>query len=270
MNNQFFDSRGVPVEALRGLLDLFKSEDKEHFEHVGSLPDIVCATQLAWYKKGIPLPGFLEQSERMRNAVMPFLEQLGFIDEIVTAKQQHDWAIVLGGKKKAIRKRYAQLRKEWATGIRFPQLVMCGSDRPNDEVVSDFDNEELPFLEDALRQSAFQTPIPADETDLMEAIYELSRSSFGWNKNVIPLFKKTSVKDRQANTRDTLTDWGTFPTGKILLVSSQPFVSYQAIIARKCLPSNCEIEAIGAAASATLPISVYFDNLAKILFELTD
>lgn len=259
MNNQFFDNDGVPVEALRGLLDLFG------LTHDGSLADIVCATQRAWYKEGKLRADIQETEGEKRESALPLLTRLGFVDSVWATRQLHDYAIVLGAKKLAIRKRYAFLRQEWKIGVRFHSLVMCGSDRPSDETVTDHMNDVLPFLE----QQTFPVPVSADETDLMEVIYDLSRSTFPWNDKVIPIFKKTTVTGRHANTRDTLTDWGTFPTGRVLIVSSQPFVSYQAMIARQCLP-GCEIHAIGAAATPTLPISVYLDNLAKILFELAD
>ncbi len=264
MNNQFFDSSGVPVQALRGLLDLFG------LVHDGSLADIVCVTQQAWYERGKLRADIQEKFGDKRHDALPFLTALGFVEEIWSKVQTHDHAFVLGAKKAAIRKRLSLLRREWNSGIRFTNLVMCGSQRPNDEDVTDFNNDILPFSESILQASRYLNPIlPADETDLMEAIYELSSSTFGWSGRVIPLFKKTKVVGRNANTRDTLTDWGTFPTGKVLIVSSQPFVSYQAMIAKQCL-FGCQIEAIGAAATATLPISVYLDNLAKILFELAD
>ena len=199
---------------------------------------------------------------------MPFLRQLGLVDEISATQSRNEMAIVLGAVKSAIRKRYAILIREYRQGVRFRNLVMCGSARPNSEVVTDFDNEFLPFPENT-SFDGYENP-PKDEADLMEAIYHLARPTFPWRRDVVPFFKKTIGKGRNANTKDTLTDWGTFPTGKILLVSSQPFVSYQALIAQKCLPSSCKIEAIGAAASPTLAVSKFLDNVAKIIFELAD
>lgn len=261
MNNQFFDNDGVPREALRGLLDLFD------LTHDGSLADILRVTQAAWYKEGKLRVDIDEEHGHKREAAMPFLRQLGLVDEISATQSRNEMAIVLGAVKSAIRKRYAILIREYRQGVRFRSLVMCGSARPSNEVVTDFANEFLPFPENT-SFAGYENP-PPDETDLMEAIYQLARPTFPWNRDIIPLFKKTTVQGRHANTRDTLTDWGTFPTGKILLVSSQPFVSFQLMIARQCLP-GCQIDAIGPAASPTLAISKFLDNAAKIIFELAD
>lgn len=263
MNNPFFDTNGLPTEALLALLELCE------VSHDGTLPGIFAATQSAWYQSGKLRADIQEKHGDKRERAMPIFDQLGLLREVSTQSITCGHAIVLGAKKLAVRKRIASLVHAWrVSGARFSQLVFCGSNRLSDESVLDNRNAELPFTLPSIPR---YVESPNTEIAMMEAVYTLARDLFPWNDSVIPIFKETVVTGRNASTHDTLMDWDGVarPSGDVLIASSQPFVSFQALIATKCLP-QCRVHAIGAAATPTLPISVYLDNISKFIFELCD
>lgn len=59
----------------------------------------------------------------------------------------------------------------------------------------------------------------------------------------------------------------TLPCSTYLAVSNQPFVEYQRLAVQRVVPSSCRVVACGPAASPTLPLATFLDNIAKQLFE---
>lgn len=258
-----FDSNGTPTQDLRDLLSLME------VEHDGSLAGIRSATQAEWYQAGRLRAEIAEKHGHKKDEAMPLLRNLGFFNEIRAQRMTHFHCAFLGATVTAVRKRLAFLHSEWNRGIRFTDLVFFGSNRPlmkdkeSPEVLLNAENSDLPFSSDW----KLEDDLPQTEIEMMRMVYRQA----GWlNEDKVVFIEATGKDGRNANTRDTLELWGNGIRGDVLVVSSQPFVSFQGIIAEKVLPSHANPECIGYAANTTLPVTTFLDNVAKLVYELAD
>ena len=72
----------------------------------------------------------------------------------------------------------------------------------------------------------------------------------------------------KASTADTFIDWlkQNPESGSCLVISNNPYIGYQDLVARTFLPSDFKIETVGSQGSGE-KVSVYLDNLARWLYQ---
>jgi hypothetical protein len=261
-----FDNDGRPTAALSELLTLFE------VEHDGTLSGIRDATQAAWYQAGKLRAEITEKHGHKKEAALPLFEQLGFMGAVKASHENYLHALVLGATVVAVRKRLAFLVSEWERGVRFSTLSLLGSERPlmadkeSANVLLDPNNADLPF--DA--SVAAPNILPTNEGEMMAMVYAQATSRFPWGDLPMQLVVAPKIEGRNANTADTLLEWNKLSLmgGRCLVISSQPFVTYQGVIARKNLSRRHDVVDCAGYASAILPVTTYLDNVAKIIHEL--
>ncbi|MBI4022086.1 MAG: hypothetical protein HY372_01920 [Candidatus Andersenbacteria bacterium] len=127
---------------------------------------------------------------------------------------------------------------------------------------------ELPFIPGWLAPPE----LPKTEAEMMAFTWKQSQLPLEWRAELgnAPLQPKPEGGTRLPNTADTVRVWLSDhepQPGTYLAISNQPFVQYQELVLQRLVPSGFTIYACGPAASPTLPLATYLDNLAKQLYE---
>jgi len=261
----FFDALGNPTQSLLDLLKLFG------VEHNSKLGGITRAVQNAWYQNMKLRAEIAEQHGDKKDEAMPIFQKLGMVDEIRANRMKNHNCFLLGATVVAVRKRLAFLISEWERGVTWMSFVFFGSNRPllagkeSPAVLMDTANPDLPCKED---WSMAREDLPQTEFDMMRMVYAQAKLPDGWIRDKAIFVQAVGKEGRNANTRDTLSVWGERQPDSTVLVSSQPFVSYQGIVAERVLPRGFEPECSGYAASSAIPVTTYLDNVAKVIFEV--
>lgn len=252
-----------------------------------TLQSIVDATQKSWLRKpGDERWDIKPQFEDKRDLFMPLFKKLRMVDEITPSKKYYDYVIICGGTASRMRARLAALKKAWESGVRFGTLVSHTSDRPRllDPNAGETDDillnligddiptrsgwnapEKMPKTEDEMFEFIF------DQVDIPQEVREISRI-----KVVAPMKpdKKGELTVR-ATTADCinlfiqemdekLLEKG----GSCLVVSSNPYVGYQATVFKNHMPEQFLLEAVGPKVSSEdILIPVYLDTVARCLYE---
>lgn len=256
-----FDNAGKPSDALLKLLQL------TNVAHDGTLAGIRDATQREWYQEGRLRKDVEEQHASLKDQVMPLFRTLGMVDA-VTAPVGGGFfnVLVLGATVTAVRKRYRYFRDEQRKqGWLWIGMYFLGSTRKLGQQEIDLllkpDNPDLPFS-------------PDWEPILDTAVTEAQMMSMVAHQTVIRdvmVLSTPEVEGRNANTGDTVRYWKEVircEEPDVLVVSSQPYVSYQGLTAQNVLGHPYRVTAIGYAAPPTITVSGYLDNVAKLIYEL--
>jgi hypothetical protein len=188
------------------------------------------------------------------------LDDLGCIQEVTprAMDRQFDGVLLLGALMPRVVSRLEYFLEQCRGRIHFSRLYLLGSDRKLDPA------KELSLL-------------PAD-TALATEIDMMLWAATGAQipshcQQIVPIRTPDVVengKSRPANTGDTFRQWLAqtgFVSGRFLIVSNQPFVGFQELIAWNCLPDEMDLVTIGPAANTLLPLAVFMDNLAKTVYE---
>jgi hypothetical protein len=124
---------------------------------------------------------------------------------------------------------------------------------------------EMPLILKDLRDGE---KVPTNETEMIEWL--LPRIDMPNEMRQIPIITVNALaSDTRAHTGDTVIRWmNENPTkGRILAISSQPYVSYQDMSMRNRLAPGFTLETIGDKAGDVMN-AVYLDNVARLLFEI--
>lgn len=152
------------------------------------------------------------------------------------------------------------------------KIYLLGGARPLDpEKESPFvlcTPAELPFLEGWIAPET----LPTTEAEMMKLVWQQSRLPMHWRAEIVyaPMQPKPNGGTRPPNTADTVRVWLSDhqpPPGTYLALSNQPFVQYQELVLQRLVPSGFAVYTCGPAASPTLPLATYLDNIAKQLYE---
>lgn len=270
----FFDKDCKPTPTLCELLTRMK------LEHNGTLTGIRDATQNAWYQAGKLRDEIKDQvkDEQLSWQLGPVFEKLGMVKAVHAQTRRPRYSLLLGAMLKAVRKRIAHLCTEWETErVRFKKLVYLGSERPLDPEREPFEeiqnpaNAELPFPEDWPPYSTVSRP--HTEVEMMRWLGWQSLPVVPWGE--IDDIDELVITPGRANTRQTVQEWLSFEPepGSCLVVSSQPFVLYEAWVVEKTLRQHhpeWSVDGIGYAAPPTTPMATYLDNVAKVIYEIAE
>lgn len=265
------------------ITSLFDNELRPHptllkiFEIVGlereddSLASIRNATQLEWYQKGKLRAEINEEHYEHRKNLMLLLRSLGFVRKMSLEKDLTvDGVLLLGGTVVAVRKRMAYLRDEAArSNLAYDWLDMLGSERPlmdrEKKVMFDHANPVFPFSSRFLDRTISAS---TTEAGMMELVWQQCQTEWLTIRGGIVI--NTPLTDGRATTEDTLNDWKRHRQmfgKKIVVVSSQPYVSFQHGIVTKALGDEYDVTTIGYGAGPNIPITGYLDNIAKLIYE---
>ncbi len=228
--------------ALSELLVLTETPQAE------TLSALVEITQKYWYQPGKERWQFDTRYDDKKEQAWPLLSRLGCIDKVSARKMHYDYAILLGGYTPRMQDRIQLLIQEWQRGVRFKQLVMLTGERPLDR---DTEPSVLNTETEMLLYLWAQADLP----------HELRHATL----TVI----NVPMKKTRPTIIDTIVDWlkRAPSAGSCLIVANQPFVGYFDVVFRTYLPDTFTIETIGGAADASLPLSVFLDNIARCLYQ---
>jgi hypothetical protein len=231
-----------PSDNFGQLLDLFE------IDHNSTLTGVHQALQEKWYQAGKLRAEITEGQAHKRDASMKLFEALGMVASAPARNDHYSHSLLLGATETAVTKRLDHIASEWNRGVRFQMMSLLGSTRS---------------MIDGKERKEFR-----DEAEMMRAIYEEKRNGFPWSVQPSVLKAKPSPGKKHAGTAETLELWNrNAAPGTVLLVSSQPFVEYQRLVAEEVMP-NRSIDATGYAAPGSTPVTTYLDNIAKMVFQL--
>ncbi len=243
MLNEF----GHPSKELCELLKLFE------IQHDNILQSIVDATQKSWLRKpGLERWHIVERFSEKKDLAITLLSELGFVDEISPSKNHYRYAFVLGGLLSRITSRINYLIKLWEDGIRFDEIIFLTGERYIEEI----------------EKNVF--PKAKIETDLMEGIWQATNIPHGMSS--LPLVivdAKTQEGKRRPDRKDTIEAWlsANPEVGSILAISNQPHCFEQTLPLKTYLPSEFEVDVAGDAVINPVPISLYLDAVARVLYQ---
>lgn len=244
------DEKGAPTPELLKLLTLLQVPHDHHLE------SIVKMTQQMWVEPGKERWELQEKQPEKKAMAWPLLKAIGCIDAIHAQEKEYDYALVLGALRSRIELRLAFLYREWQNGVRFKEIVFLTGQRDL--------NAQMENIPQGI----------ASETELMKFLYD--SLNFSPEFRAIPLKIIDAPKQireggclKRPNTADTVMLWlaQNPKPGKCLIISDQPFVTYQDAVLRLLLPQDFQVETIGDSAQENLPFAVYLDNLAKWLLQ---
>lgn len=265
----FTDGNGKPVQPLLKLLKL------TGISHDGSWSSILRATQASWYHPGkIRADIKPYHYERQRDELLPLFQALGLINEVhAPAGSRFKYALLLGATAKAMYRRIALLSKEMGHGVKFKNVVLFGSERP---VSPKEFREFLEYIQDYPDPCFYPVgeigPGPITEIRAIRLIYEFMATINTLNRNFVSIGVPL-IGGRNPNTAETIKAWLGVEqpsAGSCLVVSSQPFVIFQGLVAEKTLPDGFSVTAIGYEAPGDMSVAKYLDNIAKLIFEVAD
>jgi hypothetical protein len=263
-----FDQFGAPTPSLHALLNYFK------IHHTGTLESIVSETQKAWLRQPGKERWELEDTDSFNNDrahVLELFDQVGTISEKMPKTNNYNYLILLGGLTERIRIRFAYLVQQWNKGIRFDTIIVLSGTRPLDQNVENgsmllnSENGILPFDSDW----KFDGILPTTEIDMIRFIYQQAALPAELRAIPIHYISAPMVQNQRPTTADTINTWlKTSPApGRILAISSQPYVLYQESVLKTLLPKDFKVDAAGPKAPDSIKISDLCDNTARLLYQ---
>lgn len=186
-----------------------------------------------------------EKYKKHRSALLTAAEQAGLLADLKPMQAYYDHVLVLGAPEGATDQRLDRLLQAWNEGARFGKIHLLGSERKINATTGD-DNEMAMMVSRYYDKSAHW---PKDLQDVR--IFEVAT------------YRKPNGDE--ANTRDTAESWlKTNPEpGRVLVISSQPYNKYQDAAVKSVLPSNYQVETIGARAAPDVKIGLMMDAFAR-------
>ena len=246
-----------------------------------SLNDAIRSTQEKWLRpKGLERwesSDYLALDESQKEkALTVFRSKLAMVAEVAPSRREYDYGIILGATVKTLRARFAHLLHQVeANGLRFRKVFFLVGER---EVSPELETKEaiLGLYRHGLPiRKGFEAPavLPKTETEMAKLIVEQTKFRDKSFKERIFFIdtKKQKTKSgafRRPNTADTVKAWlATKPKkGTLLFISSNPHCGYQSGVVENLFP-GWDLETVGAASSADTKIEIYFDALARWLYQ---
>lgn len=197
-----------------------------------------------------------------------------------SARIRFNGALLLGASLARVRSRLGYLIEVYRqVALQAGMVFILGSERKlfpdkGESAAALVTPGELPFKPDWK-----PTVLPSTEIGMMRLVVEQSVLPESWRFTFVltpDVTDKVQKRFRSANTSETIETWSKCPgldlrsaDSHYLVVSNQPFVDYQELIALRVLADYplVHCHAIGPAANPALPYKTYLDNLAKQLFE---
>lgn len=205
-----------------------------------------------------------------RAELLPILNRLGFVEATKPSLTSYDYALVAGSTVQGVRKRLAYLGKLHAEGVRFKALVFLTGYRPlyateTAEVLLGKEHADLPL------RASWQpgSVLPTNEIEMVPWVFEQSELFETFKGIPITYIAGAALPGTpRARTDETIEAWkATNPTpGRCLLISDQPFVTYQHFMFQTLAGPQFALETVGPAAGNGTTLEIYLDSLARALW----
>lgn len=179
---------------------------------------------------------------------------LGMTQGYTAQSQEYDYAIVLGTIKPEMEKRFKLLLSEWRRGVRFKTLVLLAGDRDLD-----------PKLEGRNEKN---------ETEMVKHLFS-KLAIPEWRQMPVVIVDTPKKRDgSRPTTAGSFCTWLSMgpKVGRALVISGQPFIPRQDLIATRILP-GFEVETIGNGftlgeyMSQPNGLPILLDELARWIYE---
>jgi len=225
--------------------------------HDGTLPSMIKETQKTWRRPAGKERWHIENnlSEIQSKAVMDYCSKTRFFTEIMPAKKEYDYAVILGATVAPMKKRIGFLEKIAQSGVRFKQVILLSGARPLD-------------LKIEIAPEGCQT-----EGEALASLWKASplRKQVPWTQFNCPMITVLGVPAQRPTTADTFKLWlASKPKpGVCFMVSNQPFCVYQQLIAEAILPKEFAFETVGPAANPDkVKPAGMLDTIARCLYTI--
>lgn len=202
---------------------------------------------------------FENRFEVQRMAIVATLQALEMVNERKPQVKHYTYAWIYGALAQSIELRIQYLITQWKKGVRFQEIVLLAGDRALE-----------PIKEKIWTEKGLKT-----ESEVMEWLWKNTHKPQALQSLPYRLIKASQWVDqngqpKRPGTKDTIWAWlKQYPEpGRILAISHQPFYTYQHVGALGVLPMRFKLETVGPAASDVTPVSVYLDNLARVIYEI--
>lgn len=246
-----------------------------------SLKEAIALTQKAWIrpagKERWQTEGFLAlDEEKTLRAKEIFSSKLFMVEALNPSRKEYEYAVVLGAYVSTMRSRLAFLLKMMnERGLRFKQLVFLAGQRPRslemenrERLLGDYDHS-LPLKSNWV----WKGELPETEVEMAKLLVSQTEWPSFFSEDTVLFIDSPLQPDgkgglRRPNTADTLKDWlaQNPKKGRILSVSSNPYCGYQNAVVANVF-SDWDIETVGYASPEESRIELYFDSLARWLFQ---
>ncbi len=215
--------------------------------------DSICrVTQKKWLRKpGCERWHLKNQPDiNLRNTIITACQKLGMFDSIYPLYNNYQYILILGTTLECVIKKWIFFLELIHQGYQFENVIILGSDRKLDKLI---ENESVynELLVSKYFVNSRIAHLGLTEMDMMHAVIELTRpqllSSLSISYINTPLQSDTKGILRRPNTADTFITWlSTVPlSGTVCILSMQPDVGYQDMVARTHIPQTFTIHTAG-------------------------
>jgi hypothetical protein len=243
--------------------DIPKFEDR-----ISALNWLVEITQKHWLRgEGLERWDVQDNSEQLaeRDAIMKMFHSLDLIEDIKPKQVHYDYVLMMGAMENRVKTRLGYAHSLYTDSkYDFDHLVMLGGARP---LMAD-------------KEPSIEHLLPEKQTEHGMMMYLLDGMKGEHPDDVFfskpvqeidtPMQVDVAGKPRRPNTKDTIDSWlATNPKpGRVLVISNQPYCSYQHSVARTLLPAEFDVETVGHHSSGQDPVKVHLDSLARVFYTM--
>jgi hypothetical protein len=189
--------------------------------------------------------------EEKRTELLPYLEQLGFVNAVAPMPGLYDYFIIFGFATSDMKNQFDYITPFIQSNtVRGKNVILLTS--------------SLPLPEQFKRYHFGET-----EAAMMCGLFKQSILSGKPSQCIeVPMIVEHN-KMRRPTTQDTIEAWlATRPVpGSCLALSAQPFIRRQSSLLEALLPSSFTMTPAGPEAEHDMPIGLYLDELARALHQ---
>lgn len=253
---------GKPSCALLELLAAFD------VPHDGSWNSIVNSTQKLWLRKEGSRLYITPETDPHPEKTYALFSALGMTATKLPSCCDYDYACIHGTSLSTALRYINFLKTLWEQGVRFKTLVLLSGNRPLDPTIETVET---------FKKISQEGPYPTTEAEMLEFLIRHLSLPKEWA--TLPLVVVNVCReDGKPNTRDTLIGWlDTHPQpGSCLMLSGQPFIPRQDLLAQQILPPSFCVETVGPGFSLDYykseprGLRILQDELARLIYQLND
>ena len=255
-NEALLDAKGNLHPSLLRILDAVEMPPLNPTKN--ALTQINCWAQKNLLRQGERWNIQSARFEHLKPALLPYLKDLGLVEAKFPCFKRYTGAIIHGALYSRVSLRLQFLIDQWNLGVRFSHLYFLTGERPLQE------------CEKELLQSTAKT-----ECEMIQQIWEKSDLPPEMRSLVEVHFVNAPMKGRpnapiRPTTNDTIKKWlrDNPPRGSYLSVTNAPYHHRQDQALRRLAPSTFHFETVGTQASDDLPLWLFLDELARMIYDI--
>lgn len=245
--------------------------------HANTLESIVDSTQKSWLRKSGQERWDLSNtySQALNSLIVNHCLELNMINEIIPSRNHFNYALVMGASLETIRNRFAFLLKLIDNGITFDSIVFLTGQRSLDptlessEKLLDLKNANLPINPNR----SLKGTLPSNETEMIRMVISQTDLSTSTHSKITVVDTPCKITDSgtvmRPTTGDTFASWlkDNPKPGSALIISSQPYVGYQDMVARTYLPTTFTVDSSGCVHKEPIIDADLLDTLARWIYQ---